>query len=606
MCGIAGFNWKSEDKLQSMLQSMAYRGPDDDGHFISEEISFGHKRLSIIDLSTAGKQPMLDKLNDNLISYNGEIYNFQFLKKILIDKGVIFDTQTDTEVLLKGYDYWGPKIIYKLIGMFSFVIYEIKMNRLFIARDHTGIKPFYYYINSDKFIFSSTIPAILEHDIDVTPNDNLIRDFLLYNNVDYKNQTFFNEIKRFPKGCYGYYNLSDNILEIKKWWKNKFNNTYKGSYSRAAQMVSKLLNQSINQRLISDVPVGTCLSGGIDSSAIASLINEKSISEISTFSATFPGYKLDESYYIDLISKNKGMKNYKVSPSITDLLADIKNIVKIHGEPLSGTSPYVQNKVFELAKSKNVIVLLDGQGADELFAGYHYFFGFYFKGLLKKGNFGVMLNEIYNLFKNGDWKLPLLATFFVFLPEKLKEYYFKQKSFINKKFYDDEKSTGYFNKFYSANNLHESLNFHLNYKLEHLLSWEDKNSMYHSTESRVPFLDKRLMAFVQKLPEHFIINKGLTKKILRDSIKEHLPSQIINRKDKIGFATPEDNWINDTRFKRLFKEKFIDQKPMISEYIDMEKISIYYSEPNKKISNKGLFKLLFLEYWYQEHFPNKL
>ena len=604
MCGIAGFNWNSEEKLSSMLDSMSYRGPDDEGYYFSEEISFGHKRLSIIDLSSAGKQPMLDKESNNLISYNGEIYNFQSIKDMLTSKGVKFETKTDTEVLLKGYSYWGPEIINKLIGMFSFVIYEIDMRRLFIVRDHMGIKPFYYYLNDDKFIFSSTIPAILEHDISVTPNDNLIRDFLLYNNVDFSDQTFFNEIKRFPKGSFGYYNISDNSLQIKRWWEKEFSNSYKGSYRKACKIINKLLNQSINQRLISDVPVGTCLSGGIDSSAIASLISDSSSSKISTFSATFPGFELDESYYIDLISKNKGMKNYKVSPTIADLLSNFEKIVEIHGEPLPGTSPYVQNKVFNLAKDKKVTVLLDGQGADELFAGYHYFFGFYFKGLLNKGSFGIMLNEIYSLLKNGDWKIPFLSTIFVFLPEKLKELYFKNQSFESEELYRDKKSTGYFDKFYSANSLHEALSFHLNYKLEHLLSWEDKNSMAHSTESRVPFLDKRLMAFVQKLPEHFIINKGITKKILRDSIKDSLPIQIIDRKDKIGFATPEMIWVNDKKFRKLFKEKFIDKKPLVSKYLDMEKVRFSYSDiKNNGSDNKGFFKLLFFECWFRKYFP---
>ena len=315
---------------------------------------------------------------------------------------------------------------------------------------------------------------------------------------------------------------------------------------------------------------------------------------------------MDESKYIDILSSNLNLKNYKTTPELKDLYEEMITFIKNHGEPLPSTSPFIQNKVFSLAKKHDVTVILDGQGADELFAGYHYFFGFYFKGLIKKGRFGQVLNEIYGTIVNNHYNLPLKSLIFVLLPNFLRKEYFKRNSYIKDTFYNSTNSTNYFRDFYSCNNLHEALIFHLEHKLEHLLSWEDKNSMSHSRESRVPFLDKRLMHFVLKLPEEYIINRGTTKRILRDSLKGIIPIEILDRKDKIGFAPPEENWIKDKLFNQIFQDNFIENKPLTVDFLNMEKVIDDFNKLKDKNQkhNISLFKVLFLELWYKTYFLN--
>ena len=226
-----------------------------------------------------------------------------------------------------------------------------------------------------------------------------------------------------------------------------------------------------------------------------------------------------------------------------------------------------------MAKKEEVTVLLDGQGADEIFAGYHYFFGFYFMGLIKKYPFKTLIREILSLIKNKEFKYAIFSLCFLLLPTPLKKSFFRNKSYISESLYNSkDNTTNYYENFYSCNSLHDCLNFHLNHKLEHLLSWEDKNSMAHSRESRVPFLDKRLISFVSKLPEDFIIKNGTTKNILRDSIKSLIPHKILNRRDKIGFATPDETWVQSPEFQKQFRELLIDKKPATDKYLDRNKI----------------------------------
>lgn len=608
MCGINGFNWNNECSIKTMNDTIRHRGPDDTGHFVDDCVSLGHVRLSIIDLSDRGHQPMVDVSTNYYLVYNGEIYNFQEIRVELEKKGIQFKSNTDTEVLLYSYIVWGPECLHKFNGMFAFAIYDKKKGDIFLARDRIGVKPLYYYYKEGKFIFSSEISGILSHNIETKPNIKAIRDFLLYNITSHMTETFFTDINRVPKGHYLMFNVIKKDYKPICWWKFSFGIETTESYSQCVNRLKILLKDSVKLRLISDVPVGTCLSGGIDSSSLACIIKDANVSDITTFSAVYPNFKLDETKYIDIVSKAASMTNYKIQPTASSLEKDLFSFIRAISEPVASPSPYAQYCVHKLAKTKGVTVLLDGQGADELFGGYHYFFGFYLKNFLKKGKMCKFLSELFGLTDGGHFKFGILSLVFLLFPISMQERYFNKRSLASPELIDNNSAeTTFFQNYYQCGSLHEALEFHMKYKLEHLLNWEDSNSMAHSREARVPFLDYRIMEFVMHLPEDFIIKKGITKSILRDAVRDIIPPEIFQRRDKIGFATPESEWLRDETFHHLLISWFVEKKPLCSDYIDLNKMKKYIQE---HISGKGdhgreLFKIIFLETWCKIFFPLK-
>jgi len=517
--------------------------------------------------------------------------------------GYGFKSNTDTEVILYAYKEWGFDCLKKFNGMWAFCIYDKTKNILFLSRDRFGIKPLYIHHDSGRFIFSSEIPPLLKSGMRVKPNEKLIYDFLLYNTTDHTDETFFKPIMRLPKASYVIFDLERKSLEMVKWWNPTQKAMAETSDSETIKKLHDLLSDSVDLELQSDVPVGTCLSGGLDSSTIACLIDSSKKTSIKTFSVVFPGFKLDETKYIDMVSTQKGIQNFKTNPTSKTIAEDIYDFIKAQAEPVPGPSPYSQYCVMRLAKENNVTVLLDGQGSDELLAGYHYFHGFYVKGLLLGFNIKKLIREVFSLMKNPDWALRLYSIFFLLIPHSMQQLYFHKKSNINPEFYNKTK-TVFAEKFYSCHNLKESLIFHINHKLEHLLTWEDHNSMRFSREARVPFLDHRVAEFILRLPEEYIINNGLTKKILRDSMKGTVPAEILSRRDKIGFATPEIEWLRSEELKKLTDKLFTNKQPMCAEYIDLEKTRRMIREHNdgRREYSREIWKTIFLEIWLQTFF----
>ncbi|MDM7935700.1 MAG: asparagine synthase C-terminal domain-containing protein, partial [Methanothrix sp.] len=357
------------------------------------------------------------------------------------------------------------------------------------------------------------------------------------------------------------------------------------------------------------VPVGTCLSGGIDSSAIACLINDTKRAEIKTFSAVFPGFSQDEAKYIDLVAEKTGMSNFKVKPTASSLVQDLEGFISRIGEPVPSPSPYSQYCVQRLAKENDVTVLLDGQGSDELFAGYHYFYGFYFKHLLRGLRIGTFLRELAALIRGGQFRIGVLSVLFLMTPLFVRSYYFEHKSNISEELlHDNEARTGFFESYYTCGSLHEALEFHMRYKLEHLLKWEDRNSMAHSREARVPFLDYRIVEFVSGLPERFIIHSGMTKAILRDAMRGTVPEEILDRRDKIGFAAPEDDWLRSGEMRELLEEWFIRERPISAPFIDLERTRrmIHEHLARRRGHGRALWRTLFLEAWMRVFFDGAL
>ncbi|NEW61435.1 asparagine synthase (glutamine-hydrolyzing) [Sulfurovum sp. bin170] len=603
MCGIVGninFNNKvvEEKTLAQMMKKIKHRGPDDEGIFIDDSVGLGFVRLSIIDLSSAGHQPMYSDDERLVLIFNGEVYNYIELREELIAKGYKFKSNSDTEVVLKSYQEWGEKCLDRFNGMWAFVIYDRETKKIFGARDRFGIKPFYYYKDSDKFIFASEIKAIKEVvNNSLSINDQAVFDYLTFNRTDYGDRTFYSEIYKIPHGHCFTLNPSGEF-KLRKWYDLK-SNCNKESID--AKEYQELFTSSVKLRMRSDVPVGVCLSGGLDSSSVISIISKKlNIEDINSFSAVYEKGQIgDESEFIDEMGSYLKNMNY-TTPTAKSFYLDMHDLVNTLDEPVPTTSIYAQYEVMKLAK-KHASVTLDGQGADEQLAGYHYFYGFYFKELLKGLSLAKLSYEIFHYIKKHKSTYGLKTFLFFLLPERLKINFRVQKaSYIQNDFYKDYNQKSVIaGELYGSSTLKDSLINHFEYKLEHLLKWEDLNSMRFSIESRVPFLDYRLVEQTLSLSNDSYIKKGLTKHILRESMKSIVPEKIRLRYDKLGFETPEDEWFRENYFQDMIFDILNNPTSEFIRYIDTQKaLDMYREHLDSKINcSKDIWKWINLDLW---------
>jgi len=599
MCGICGFNWKDENLCKLMADTLKHRGPDDEGFYFDENVSLGHRRLSIIDLEK-GHQPIHNEDKSIWIVYNGEIYNYLELRRDLENKHKFY-TNSDTEVIIHAYEEYGFDCLNKFNGMWAFCIYDKNKNLLFLSRDRFGVKPLYYFFDGKNFIFASEIKAILQHNIKRTPNEDLIFDYLMYNIVDHTDETFFKEIKKIPKGHIAIFEIKEKELKIERYWTLK-----SGKEKEDKEKIRNIFLDSIRLRLRSDVPVGSCLSGGIDSSsivcALAGMIDNKNIK---TFSAVFPGKDIDESEYIKEVIEKTNIKANFTSPSGNDLMKDIMKLIYYQEEPFIGPEVYTQFRVMELAHEKGLKVLLDGQGGDEILAGYVYFFGCYFKELLKKGKILTLLREIYSYYKNHKSFYGIVAMLYLFLPYFFKTYIFQRrnnymdKSFMNKY----QKESTYLKDLIDANSLNDSLLKHFEYKLEHLLKFEDRNSMAFSIETRLPFLDYRLVEYLFSLPSSSKIKGGETKFVFRNAMEGILPDKILQRQSKFGFETPGNEWIKLPEISEFIRNILNSKSFKERGYFDVKYIKKIFKNKNNqgfvKHNGEVIWKVILLELWFR-------
>jgi asparagine synthase (glutamine-hydrolysing) len=613
MCGICGIihlnlSHVQEEPIRIMMHIMKHRGPDDDGVYLNDNLGFGFVRLSILDLSFSGHQPMFSSDGKFVVVYNGEIFNYKELRVELQAKGYDFHTNTDTEVLINAYIEWGEECQHKFNGMWAFAIYDIEKSHLFISRDRYGIKPFYYYQDENLFAFASEIPSLLK----VVPqkakaNEQAIFDYLVFNRTDHNEETFFKYIFKLQHGhslsILGL-NKSPKIGQPKQWYDLKEKIYLKRKSIISAEQFKQLFLDAIQLRLRSDVPVGVCLSGGLDSSAIVSvLINSFDKKDLKTFSAVYEvGQHGDETPFINLYKS--ALKNmFYTTPTSGTLLEDLKKFIKIHAEPIPATGPYAQYKVMELAK-KHVVVTLDGQGADEMLGGYHYFFGFYFKDLLRQGRIVKLSQEIYHYLLIHKSLFGIKSFVYFLLPKAIRtKVSLHDKKYINvdfsKKFGKNNFIAG---EMYAANSLNQALLYHFEYKLEHLLKWEDRNSMAFSLEARVPFLDHHLVEATLSANGSEIVKNGMTKYLLRESMKGILPEEIRIRKDKIGFGTPQDEWIRTIEFQSLFNEIINSSSFRNRNFINIKSAKTLFQKhlEYKTNSSNEIWKLIHLELWFRE------
>lgn len=563
MCGIAGLF--SEERIKkehvdNMIKTIKHRGPDNQSSISlnDDRTWLGHARLSIIDLSKDGNQPMKYMDDRYFLTYNGEVYNFIELRNELQEEGLSFNTNSDSEVILASYVRWGKECVNHFNGMFSFVIVDRDKHKFFAARDRFGVKPLFYWQSNNILAFASEIKEFT-----VLPgwtpevNGQRAYDYLQFGLTDHTNETLFQDVYQIRGGEYaeGSIDCPIGTLRIDRWYIPKIDKINL-SYEEAVHRFRELFFDANRLRLRADVSVGSCLSGGLDSSSIVCTVNDL-LGEIGqknsqkTVSALATGTPHDESKYIDYVLKDRELKGYYVNPSPEDLWSIKDKLIWHQDEPFGSTSIYAQWCVFQKASDKELTVMLDGQGADELLAGYMRFFAPFYSNLFFKMKWGSLAKEINyaGKYHNYTWKTAVKGILKTNLPSEMLgkaqkrlsgmdgfEWYSVDKLDVEcelPKFYGKDKAK-------SVSEMSEHLMLYNNMPM--LLRYEDRNSMAHSVESRLPFLDYRLVEFVQSLPDDYKIREGQTKAVLRDAMDNILPRQIRWRMDKIGFETPEEKW----------------------------------------------------------------
>lgn len=565
MCGITGIIRKDEtkvnkDQLIQLNDLVTHRGPDGSGIYIDECIGLGHKRLAILDLTVAGSQPMIFK--ELVITYNGEIYNYLELRKELEQVGYEFKSDTDTEVILSSYDYWGDDCVQRFNGMWSFAIYDKKKNRVFCSRDRFGIKPFYYKNSENEIIFGSEIKQLLEKE-NFTNIDVLLNYFMGIE--QYSDKTFFNDILELRGGHNLIYCLKDKSIQIMKYYTL-------GNESLNSSKYQALLEQSISYRLRSDVTVGSCLSGGLDSSTITAIasIKYKSNQKFSAIHAKSTEKDSDESKFAQDVADKKDINLYIVKPSKEDFISSLEKVVRIQEEPFGGTSVFMQHFVMKEAASQKIPVLLDGQGGDETLLGYER----YYVAILNQLPFIAKIKMMISIANNSRLRLFDIILYYIYfnsaylhLLKYKKSLFFVKESCLEK--IDKNILLKKVKSFQSVKELQK--NEILHFQLPHLLRYEDKNSMAYSIETRLPFLDYSVVEKSLQLEVHEKVQGGWTKFKLREVAAKWLPEKIAWRKNKLGFNAPEKSWIDSINIEEYTKNSHILSK--ILKHNDVSQLS---------------------------------
>lgn len=558
MCGITAIIHNSnisdsKQKILKMNSALLHRGPDDCGYFHDDLISLGHRRLSIIDLSKSGKQPMF--YENLVITFNGEIYNYIELKNKLISKGYVFSSNSDTEVLLILYKEYKEKCLHMIDGMFSFIIYDLKLKELFIARDRLGEKPLFYTKQNDVYYFSSEIKSLKEI-FKFQKNESLVYNFYFQGferNPHDLSETFYKDIFQIPPSTYATIN-NNNSLQKFKYWDIDLSIKRDLSFDEVNKKFENLIDESVERRLRSDVKVGTSLSGGLDSSLLSYSIFKKNNSQnFKTFSAVFPGYNKDESRYINIVNNHFNFKSVLVKPLASDFSIDFGKILQIQDEPFISSSIYAQYLVMKEAKKNNVKVLIDGQGADEIFCGYTGLADYFFIEKFRENIF-VGLSQFYksiikntnNKFNKNSKRIPALFLKSLLSETQINSFnnsfkLINSNKIVKEYFYDNKNLTYKVDKFKTLN---DALYFYtFKGPLQNLLRYCDRNSMANSIEVRLPYLNHKLIEFAFCIDNDYKFNDGFSKVLLRDYATKGLPHQITHRIDKIGYATPQQKFL---------------------------------------------------------------
>ncbi|EHQ35397.1 asparagine synthase (glutamine-hydrolyzing) [Methanoplanus limicola] len=603
MCGIAGIYAQDgavgKDMLSRMSSAIAHRGPDGEGFYYGDSIGLAHRRLSIIDITDNASQPMSDDSSEIILVYNGEIYNYIELKSELKEAGHTFRSESDTEVIIHAYKEWGFECLKRFNGMWAFALYDKVEDLLFCARDRFGIKPFYYSVSGNSFYFASEIKALLKNpELGTAPDDEKLLLYLSGGITDNDERTLFEGIFSLRPAHYMAVRRGIPENPVRYWYLSVSDKLFSAGNitdDKAAYGLYELLRDSVSLRLRSDVPVGTCLSGGLDSSTITAIISDLIRDENplsvrnrqKTFTSCYEDERYDERVFVDEIIRKTGASGYRIFPAVDDLRTEIYDLITTQEEPFDSLSIYSQYCVMKLA-GKSVKVVLDGQGADEQLAGYLGYQASHIRSL--SAHPAALIREIAGIMKYH-------RKFFIDAAAKLKAGK-KRRAYLK----GDVPFTDRY-----AGRLDEVLaNEMSGNNLQALLRYEDRNSMAFSIESRVPFLDYRLVEYIASLPLDQKIRGGITKYCLRKMTKGLIPECVRCRMDKMGFVAPDEVWFGED-LSEIVGDVFNSDEFASRKYWDAEDVLKDYNMflSGKTGYSKDFWRLFCSEIWLRIFFDRR-
>ncbi|MBN1466103.1 asparagine synthase (glutamine-hydrolyzing) [candidate division KSB1 bacterium] len=627
MCGIVGIINKAQQPidlhlLKAMADVMHYRGPDDEGYHIDGSVGLYHKRLSIIDLST-GHQPMV--CGANVIVFNGEIFNYVELREKLSKKGHQFKTRSDTEVILKMYEEYDLDCIARLNGMFAFLLYDKSRNRMIAARDHFGIKPLYCYFDESAVLYASEIKALLQHpSVTAEPNYAVIGEYLTFQFV-LDDLTLFKGIVKVLPGHYQVIDLLKMNIHTVKYWEPSFAIDSFHTEAYFVAELKRLLDDTVGMQMRSDVPVGTYLSGGLDSSIVTLLAAQKTAMGLKTFTGAFhEGAQFNETGYAREVARTCGAEVNEVFPTVDEFVELLPVLIYHLDEPVAGPGLFPQYIVSRLAVEK-VKVVLGGQGGDEIFGGYARYIVAYLEQALKgaifetneEGEHIVSLQSILPNLPSLHQYIPMLREFWrqgAFEPMDQRYFQLIDRNghaleLFSKEFLVHYNKQQLFNRFQQLFNHPDTLSFYN--KMTHfdmvaslpaLLQVEDRVSMAVSLESRVPLLDRRIVDLITSMPPAMKFKGAESKYILKKAMGDVLPRRILERKDKMGFPVPLHIWAKE-RARQFFCDILLSETSRQRGIFNLRRLKeLIHSE---REFGRQLWGMLCLEIWFNEFIDKK-
>lgn len=627
MCGIAGYITKekptfdAEEILLQMTTSMTHRGPDDAGcELLRFEdglglTAFGQRRLSIIDLSPAGHQPMFTRDRDLCITLNGEIYNYVELREELCAKGYEFFSSSDTEVLLNAYREWGTDCFARFNGMWALAIHDKRKRKIILSRDRYGKKPLYYFKSENEFVFASEIKAILRFpNVPKEPNYEKLFRYLSgnYRHVDIDNDSFYADIFQIPKSSVVELN-EDLEMTTETYWRLEENVKFSGDISdeRAIEEFRDLFIDSVKIRLRSDVPVGCMLSGGMDSTSITCVAYNVLKQPIRTFSGITGEEKgiYDESEFIDAVVESTNADHHYIKPDPSDIVKTVNEMLDFHDEPICTVTWYNLYLIARKIREQSITVVLNGHGGDEVVAGYWDYYHYHFFDLLRAGETEELAREQKAWQENHGRDTAELARYREYIPKiesgQLSEMSrFPDYSAI---FHEDivaeyKRNISIAKPFetWLAKRMYSDLMFET---VPASLRPEDRNTMAFSIESRSPMLDYRLAEYAFGLPGRLKMRDGVGKWILREAMRGILPEKVRTRKDKTGFVAPADEWFRTVN-KEDIQELINDEEMSKLNIFNVERLNEVFAEHCSREKNHAMFLWQFLNaaLWLKKNF----
>jgi len=623
MCGIVGLNSKNSLILNEMLKTIHHRGPDDSGVYEEDSVSLGHVRLSILDLTSHGHQPMM---YENLVMvYNGEVYNFKEIRDELISLGYSFESETDSEVILKAYHKWGIKAVDKFIGMFAIAIYDKEKKEIVLIRDRVGVKPLYYYFDGKDFVFASELKPIMEYKKDLKINKDALYEFFQFGYIS-SNLSIFENCFKLPAGHYLEFGIKKLELKIEEYWsilpffqKPKFTK----SEEELADELEALLIDSFKYRMVSDVPVGVFLSGGIDSSVVAAIL-QKHYGNIHTFTIGFKEAKYNEATYAKQVAKHIGTTHTEKFLDSSQAKEILGRFVDIYDEPFGDSSGIPTTLVSQVARDAGIKVVLSADGGDEIFCGYERYW--YAKNigdklfklpktvrkllfktmdivgvdnaskLVKIKNFAHKYNQLGEMLKDDNWQ-----GIYENLIHNAKNYEIQELLGVVKDIKEDS-----FNVGEKENPMQGMMlwDYH-RYMVDDILTKVDRATMSVSIEGREPLLDHRIAEFMAQVPFELKYKDGTSKYLLRKVLERYIPKEMIDR-PKMGFGIPMFEWFGGD-LQNLFEEYFADNKLNNHRLLNNNYIQKEYQKlkSDKVLNINKLWFILVFQMWYEKYMDQK-